>query len=427
MTVHVRVRRRRRHQRHVVKRSDEDAAIGHVHMEEVLEHRISRGRRGAPRLRRRSDEPVLRPRAELDHRPRRPDRLDRLLDTEREPACAVDHRGEGRVVKHVFKRRPRGVNRHGVPRQRSADPADIDEIDVLQRRDPRGDVLGETVRAHRDTAGDRFADRDHVRREAPGAGRAAGSSRERVRLVVDQQHAPRARELTHAIEVAGLRQHDPDVRQRRLHQHSGDVASFELAGEAVEVVELGDSSRQVWIHRWPDAPGPRDHAAATWHGERLVDGAVVAPGIDEDLGSAGEVASEANRPSIRVCRSERERPPRQPEPPRQLGRDPGRVLGRHHRAETPLPFRAVAQCGNDRRRRVTGHRPGVPESEVAVLVSVNVPHPRPTCRIEVQRERAGGLVHPRHRDATEKVGLSSGVRLGRARMAGSELRALVGE
>ena len=52
----------------------------------------------------------------------------------------------------------------------------------------------------------------------------------------------------------------------------------------------------------------------------------------------------------RVVPRLRERPLRQSEPPGQLTRHPGSVLGRHHRAETPLIVGAAVQCGNDGRR-----------------------------------------------------------------------------
>jgi hypothetical protein len=61
---------------------------------------------------------------------------------------------------------------------------------------------------------------------------------------------------------------------------------------------------------------------------------------------------------------------------------------------------------------VPGHRARVAEREVDVLVSVDVGHATSAGAVEIQREVARRLVHPRHRHATEQVALSARVRLG---------------
>ncbi len=71
-------------------------------------------------------------------------------------------------------------------------------------------------------------------------GHAAGSGREGVGLVDDEQGAVRPGDLADRVEVARVRQDDPDVGQRRLHEDRGDVAVGELLLQALDVVELGD-------------------------------------------------------------------------------------------------------------------------------------------------------------------------------------------
>ena len=52
---------------------------------------------------------------------------------------------------------------------------------------------------------------------------------------------------------------------------------------------------------------------------------------------------------------------------------------------------------------MTGHRPGVAECEVDVLVAVYVPNSVAACAVDVDRKATRLLVHPRHRYSTEQV------------------------
>ena len=83
----------------------------------------------------------------------------------------------------------------------------------------------------------------------------------------------------------------------------------------------------------PSAPGPRHDPVAVEHGERLVDGAVVAPVHHRDPRPAGQVPGEAQHEPVGVGRRHRELPARQPEPAGQLLADPGRVRRRQHRGD----------------------------------------------------------------------------------------------
>ena len=225
-----------------------------------------------------------------------------------------------------------------------------------------------------------------------------------MRLVVDQQRAVLACEPADGLQVAGLGEHDADVGQRRLHQHGGDVVVGELVSQLVGLVELGDAGGLGEIDRPADVAGPRDDLALlVAERERLVDAAVVAPGVDEDLRALRHLAGEPDRPAVGVGRRERERPLRRAEAAGELGADPGGVLGRHHRGDAV----SAASCDrlDGRGRRVAGHRAGVAEREVDVGVAVEVGHAGVLRVVEIEREAARGEVHPGHGDAAEQVWL----------------------
>jgi Rhomboid family len=61
------------------------------------------------------------------------------------------------------------------------------------------------------SAADRLADHHHVRLEPPGPAAAAGAGREGMRLIGDQHRPVPSGELSDALKVTGLGQHDPDV------------------------------------------------------------------------------------------------------------------------------------------------------------------------------------------------------------------------
>ena len=79
---------------------------------------------------------------------------------------------------------------------------------------------------------------------------------------------------------------------------------------------------------------------------------------------------EPDREAVGVGRGERELPVRQAEAAGQLLADPERVLGREH--ERDARARLLRDRRDGRRRRVAGHRAGVAEAEVDVVVAVDV-------------------------------------------------------
>ena len=106
--------------------------------------------------------------------------------------------------------------------------------------------------------------------------------------------------------------------------------------------------------------------------QRLVDRAVVAVAVDQDLRTAGDRAGQPDRPAVGVGGGEREAPQRHAEAAGQLARRPTAAsLGRQHRGEAASPA-ARRDRRDDRRRRVAGHGAGVAEREVDVVVAVDV-------------------------------------------------------
>ena len=152
-------------------------------------------------------------------------------------------------------------------------------------------------------------------------------------------------------------------------------------------------------------------------GEGLVDAAVVAVAEHEHLRAPGEVPGEADRPPVGVGGAQREAPPLDAEPPGELVGDEGRLLGREHGRGAAEARQAVVHGADGRRGRVAGHRPGVAEAEVDVLVAVEVRQPGAACAPQVEREAAGPLVHPGHRHPAEQVGGGAGEGGERARVA----------
>ena len=270
-----------------------------------------------------------------------------------------------------------------------------------ERVDPRADLVREPVGRDRDAAADRLADDEHVGIQTPETRGAGGAGTDRVGLVDDQERAGPAGDLAHRVEVARFGQHDPDVREGGLDEHGRHVAIGEGGLESGDVVELDHARGPCDVHLGPDRTVHRhDRPVLAEDRDRLVDRPVVAVVVDDDLGTAGDVASQAEREPVRVRGGQRELPGRQPEPSRQLLADPGRVLGREHVGD---PEAHLALDRRDRRGRpVAGHRPRVAEAEVHVVVTVDASEGRARSGLDVGRERAGPLHHPGHGNALEE-------------------------
>ena len=174
----------------------------------------------------------------------------------------------------------------------------------------------------------------------------------------------------------------------------------QLALQPLQVVDLDDPRRQARVDGGADVVGARGDAAVGQDCEGLVDRAVVAPVVHEHLRAAGRRAGEPDREPVGVGGGERELPAREAEPPCHLLADPDRVLGRQHERR-PAPHLLGDRHGG-RLGRMAGHRAGVAEAEVDVLVPVDVTEPRAGRLLDEHREGARPLGHPVHRDAGEE-------------------------
>ena len=194
--------------------------------------------------------------------------------------------------------------------------------------------------------------------------------------------------------------------------------SASAAVQRLDVVPLDRLGGDREVDRRADVVGARAGLAVDRDRERLVDGAVVAPGIDEDLRPAGDRAREADREAVGVGGGEGELPVGEAEAAAELLADPVRVLGGEHQRHP------AARLGGDRLGRrgrgVAGHRPGVAEAEVDVFDSVDVGEPGARRLGHEDGEGARPLGHPRHRHAGQERAPAALEQLARARMLGDE-------
>ena len=259
---------------------------------------------------RRRHEVVLRAGAEPGHAPR--DAVRAMTSStprsQRSPSGII--RSKASAVRTSPRVARIAASRQRVAGERAADPADVG---VLERRcAPRSARRPRAVMPYVPTGMPPpiVLPMTSMSGSRPRARHAAGAGADRVRLVDDQDRAGAARELADPLEVAGLRQDDPDVRQRRLDEHRGDLPVGERALERVDIVERHDAGRE----RRVDRRAERCRGAATTppvgveRRERLVDRAVVAVVVDDDLRSAGDMPRQADREPVRVGRGERELP-----------------------------------------------------------------------------------------------------------------------
>ena len=100
-----------------------------------------------------------------------------------------DHALERVLGEHLGERRSHRRERERVRRERPADAADVDVLELDRPRQASGDLVREPVRRGRDAARDRLADRHDVRLESVRLRVAARAAADRVRLVDREQRA----------------------------------------------------------------------------------------------------------------------------------------------------------------------------------------------------------------------------------------------
>jgi hypothetical protein len=409
-----------------VERGDEDAAVEQEQMQRVLERPVVERGRGAAGARRLRGEGQLGACPERDDRPRHVAPGEHVAHAGDEALAERDHDLEGAGGEDVLERRARGGQRQRVAGQRAADAADVDEVGVLEAVDAVADLGGHAVGADRDAAGDRLADRDEVRPQAPRGRAAAGPRAERVRLVGDQQRARVVARGAQPVVEARLGQDDADVGQRRLGEHAGDLLVDQQALNGVEVVELAHARGERRVDGGSHVAGARARAyAAVERDERLVDGAVVAVAEDEHVRPPRHRPAQAQCPAVGVGGGQREAPQRHAEAAAELLAHPRGVFGRQHQRRAALLAQPPLDRRDRRRRRVPGHRARVAEREVDVAVAVDVLDRRSVRGRGVDRMTAGPLGHPGHRHAADQRPPRALEQLARARVLAGEAPALL--
>ena len=284
-------------------------------------------------------------------------------------------------------------------------------------------------RAGGQAAAERLRERDHVRLHAPALGRAAGRDAEAgLDLVEDQDDAVALRDLAHALEVARLGEHDPEVHHRRLHDHAGGLAvlgdqRLDAALGRLEVVERHGDREVDHGLRDAGAVGQRLEVEAVADlvvvdADRDHHAVVVAVVGAEDLHDRLALrvrAGDPDRVHRRLGAGVRVAPARQVPAAGQLLADDDRVLGRG--GEVRAERVALGDRLADGRVGVALDHRSEAVVEVVVLVAVDVPDARAVAALEVDRPRVAELVG--RRDAARERVLRPLVHLARA------LRALV--
>ena len=179
--------RRRRHERHVVERRQQDPAVQREEVHVALEREVARGVRLSPVPGSIRAEEVLGTAAEPGDVPRQARLLDARFDAGRPALGERDHPLERLVRQHLGERRAHGRERERVRRERPAHAPDVHVLELDAPGQAGGQLLGEPVRGGRDPAGDRLADRDDVRLEPVRAGVPARAAADRVGLVDREQ------------------------------------------------------------------------------------------------------------------------------------------------------------------------------------------------------------------------------------------------
>ena len=207
------------------------------------------------------------------------------------------------------------------------------------------------------------------------------------------------------VVVAGVRQDDPDVGHRRLGEDAGDVALRQRPVERFDVVPLDRLRRFRHVNRRADVVGARAGLAVDLDRERLVDGAVVAPGVDEDLRPAGDRPGEPDHGAVGVGGGQRELPVGKAEAAAQLLADPARVLGREHQGDprgspgrrSPRRLRRANARSSRRCRPGRSRRSSLPSTSVKWAPGARREHRvrrRPTPSSTASARRPGATASP---------------------------------
>ncbi len=282
-------------------------------------------------------------------------------------------------------------------------------------------LLGAADRADRRAAAQRLGERDQVRRDAEALGRAAGRDAQAgLDLVEDQDDPVATRDVADGLEVAGLREHDAEVHHRRLHDHAGGLAALlrQPLDATLHRARVIERDRDREVH-----DGLRDARSVGQAREVLVVADLVVLDADRDhhavvvavVGAedlhdrlaAGGAAGDPDGVHRGLRAGVGEAPLRQAPATGELVTDGDRVLGRGGEVRA-----ARVSVGNrlaDRGMGVALDHRTEPVVEVPHLVAVDVPHPRASAALEVDRPWVAELVGRRHTPGQVDLGACVGL------------------
>jgi len=193
---------------------------------------------------------------------------------------------------------------------------------------------------------------------------------------------------------------------------------LESVFEGLQIIEFDDARGFGGIYGRADIAAARAYYAIVKRYERFIYRAVIAVMKDQDFGALRDFAGDANGETVGVGGAQRELPVGQAEATLEIFADPERVFGGKHVRD---PFAdAVSHSIGDDWRRVAGHRAGVAEAEVDVVVAVDVDEMRAAGGFYEDGESAGPFVHPVHGNAAKEGRLGSKIEFSGTRMPGNE-------
>ena len=136
------------------------------------------------------------------------------------------------------------------------------------------------------------------------------------------------------------------------------------------------------------------HSIPAERDECFVDGAVIAPIENQDLGASGDLPSQPDREAICIGRGQRKLPVRKIESLLQFFGDENRVFARQHQRDAAPQLLFNRLYG--RRWRVSGHGSGIAQAEIDVAVPVDVEEVRALCLAHKRRKGSSPFRHPVH-------------------------------
>ena len=124
----------------------------------------------------------------------------------------------------------------------------------------------------------------------------------------------------------------------------------------------------------------------------FIDRAVITLIDNDDLALAGNQPAITNRMSVGIGRGHRELPQRQSKTSRQLLSNDDCILGRQHRGKAM--FHLFGDCSDRWRWRVTRHRSGIAQTQVNVIMAIDIGEVRTLGGFHEDRIFAGPFRHP---------------------------------